>query len=382
MSSSTTLDINLATEKPKLLFLDDEVDNLEALERLLRKKFNILKASTPAEAFNHLDLNPDISIIISDQRMPLITGVEFLEKSIVTHPECIRILLTGYTDIESVIEAINKGQIYKYITKPWDPVDLQTSLDNAYEKISLRKELKKKNNELEKALLELQSLDKTKSQFMILINHELKTPLTSILSFAGLLKETLLSEEQNLFTDRIIKASDKLKNIIDDVLLIVKSELGQIQIHKESIFLDKFLSTTNDDIQKMMSIKQQTFKFEFKASTLEADANLFRTMLHRALHNATKFGQTQSQIIISTEIINNQFILEIQNTGPQISQSVLDKIMTPFTLDENVMNHSVGMGLGLTICQALLKSQGGKLHIENKNDGVCVRFVFPTNRIN
>ncbi len=384
-----TIEMNQAeklTEKPKLLFLDDEVDNLEALERLLRKKFNILKASTPDEAFNHLDLNPDISIIISDQRMPLITGVEFLEKSIVTHPESIRILLTGYTDIESVIEAINKGQIYKYITKPWDPVDLQTSLDNAYEKISLRKELKTKNSELEKALHELQSLDKTKSQFMILINHELKTPLTSILSFAGLLKETLLSEEQNLFTDRILKSSDKLKNIIDDVLLIVKSELGQINVHKESIQLDKFLNSTidstTDGIKKMMATKQQTFQFDFRAMTLEADANFFKTMIHRALHNATKFGQTQSQILVRSEIFKNQFIFEIQNTGPQISQSVLDKIMTPFTLDENAMNHSVGMGLGLTICQALLKSHGGKLHIENKNDGVSVRFVFPTTRIN
>ncbi len=375
-------DLRTEPEKPKLLFLDDEVDNLEALERLLRKKFNILKASTPDEAFSHLDLNPDISIIISDQRMPLITGVEFLEKSILTHPESIRILLTGYTDIESVIEAINKGQIYKYITKPWDPVDLQTSLDNAYEKISLRKELKRKNKELEKALHELQSLDKTKSQFMILINHELKTPLTSILSFAGLLKETLLSEEQNLFTDRIVKSSEKLKNIIDDVLLIVKSELGQIHIQKESIVLDKFFSTTADDIQKMMAIKQQTFNYDLKATTLEADSNFFKTMIHRALHNATKFGQTQSQILIHTEIVNAQFILEIQNTGPQISQNVLDKIMTPFTLDENVMNHSVGMGLGLTICQALLKSHGGHLQIENKNNGVSVRFTFPTNRIN
>jgi two-component system, sensor histidine kinase and response regulator len=150
--------------KPKLLFLDDEIDNLDAMERLLRKRFTVFKASTPQEAFSHLDQNPDIAIIISDQRMPLITGTEFLEKSIVTHPDSIRILLTGYTDIESVIEAINKGQIYKYITKPWDPVDLQKNLENAYEKLSLRKELKEKNQALEKALLELQSLDKTKSQ--------------------------------------------------------------------------------------------------------------------------------------------------------------------------------------------------------------------------
>lgn len=367
-------------DKPKLLFLDDEVDNLDAMERLLRKRFNVFKASTPQEAFAHLDQNPDIAIIISDQRMPLITGTEFLEKSILTHPESIRILLTGYTDIESVIEAINKGQIYKYITKPWDPVDLQKNLENAYEKLSLRKEVKEKNRALEDALLELQSLDKTKSQFMILINHELKTPLTSILSFIGLLRESSLSEEQSLFVDRINKSADKLKGIIEDVLLIVKGELGQIPIRYETLKLKPFFEQLPEDMLKMINTKGQKINFDLQVEAVEADAQYMRILVTRALHNATKFGQAQSAIQVSSRLENKNVVLEIQNLGPKISQNVLDKILSPFTLDENVMNHSVGMGLGLTICQTLLKAHQGRLEISNTDEGVSVRFILPENR--
>src|SRR5690606_19796812 len=113
--------------------------------------------------------------------MPEMTGVEFLEKSMKSHPNCIRILLTGYTDLDSVIAAINSGQVYRYITKPWDTRDLQITVDQAVEKFELESELKVKNEKLEKALTELKTLDQAKSQFMILINHELKTPLTSMM---------------------------------------------------------------------------------------------------------------------------------------------------------------------------------------------------------
>lgn len=364
-------------EKPYLLCLDDEIDNLDALERIFRKKYTVLKALTPKEAFDYLDLHPQLAVIISDQRMPQITGVEFLEKSITTHPDTIRILLTGYTDIDSVISAVNQGQIYRYLTKPWDPVDLQNTVDQALEKYSLREQLKVKNAELEKALTELKNLDHAKSQFMILINHELKTPLTSILSFSGLLKETILSEEQNLFTDRITKSSEKLKNIVDDVLLIVKGEVGLIPVKKENFSLEKLFLELPIEISQSLKIKNQILRFDFKSIQINSDPQLVKMALMRALQNATKFGKTQSEIFIKSDEADPQGVhLTIQNQGPQISQNILDKLVKPFMLDENVMNHSVGMGLGLTICQTLVKAVGANFKITNENDGVSVQFYF------
>ena len=111
-----------------ILCVDDEVDNVEALERLFRKKYNVLKATSGKEALTLIKDQP-VSLIISDQRMPQMTGVQFLEKSLKTHPDTMRILLTGYTDIDSVIAAINSGQVYRYINKPWDPIDLGKTVD-------------------------------------------------------------------------------------------------------------------------------------------------------------------------------------------------------------------------------------------------------------
>ncbi|RYZ84241.1 MAG: response regulator, partial [Proteobacteria bacterium] len=182
--------------KHTILCVDDEIDNVDALERLFRKKYAVLKATSGAQGLKILSENPNVALIISDQRMPSMTGVEFLEKAQLSCPHALRILLTGYTDIESVISAVNQGQIYRYLTKPWDSVDLANTVDQAIEKFDTARELKTKNIELAQALNELKSLDRAKSNFMILINHELKTPLTSILSFVGLLNESKLDDEQ------------------------------------------------------------------------------------------------------------------------------------------------------------------------------------------
>ncbi len=364
-------------EKPYLLCLDDETDNLDALERIFRRSYNVLKASTPEEAFNILDSQPDLAVIISDQRMPLITGVEFLEKSIVSHPDTVRILLTGYTDIESVIGAVNKGQIYRYLTKPWDPVDLLNTVDQGYEKYSLKSELKEKNKALEKALEDLRTLDKAKNQFMILINHELKTPLTTILSFAGLMKETPLSDEQKLFTDRIIRSSEKLKSIIDDVLLIVKGEVGLIISRKDIINSESLLKDLPAEISQLLNSKNQTLRMKNELETIEVDPQLTKTAFFRALHNATKFGLANSEISVRVfQSAPYRLSITIDNKGPQVSAVNIEKIMKPFQLDENIMNHSIGMGLGLTICQTLMKVQNGELKVTNQTDGVSVELLF------
>lgn len=364
-------------QKPKILCLDDESDNLDALERIFRKKFTVLKATSAKAAFEMLDNSPDIGVIVSDQRMPVITGVEFLQKSIVSHPNTTRILLTGYTDISSVIEAVNKGEIYRYLTKPWDPVDLLNTVSQGYEKYVLQSELKNKNQELERALEELKSLDKVKNQFMILINHELKTPLTAVLSFAALLKETTLTEEQNLFTDRILKSADKLKNIVDDVLLIVKGEVGMIPVKMSQVKTDWFMGNISPEVAQSIKDKSQSLKFNSNLEHIQVDSKLTQMAFNRALHNATKFGLAESEIVVMVHSEpGHQAVINISNKGPKISEQLIEKIMKPFQMDENIMNHSVGLGLGLSICNTLLKSQNAYLRVQNLNDGVMVSFKF------
>ncbi|MBC7754656.1 MAG: ATP-binding protein [Moraxellaceae bacterium] len=126
-----------------------------------------------------------------------------------------------------------------------------------------------------------------------------------------------------------------------------------------------------------MTTKNQKIVPLFETAQLLTDYNLISTAIYRAVHNATKFGAAQSDIIISSLKSETEFVISITNQGAQINESVLNKILKPFQLDENVMNHSVGMGLGLTICQTLVKAIKGRLAIRNIPSGVTVEFILP-----
>jgi PAS domain S-box-containing protein len=126
-------------QRIKVLFVDDEEGNLKAFKAAFRRDFEVHLAQTADEALAILDREP-MHVVISDQRMPRRTGVEFLADVRERHPRCIRMLLTGYADINAVIDAVNKGGIYSYSTKPWDPTDLKLRIEQAYEVHSLRDE--------------------------------------------------------------------------------------------------------------------------------------------------------------------------------------------------------------------------------------------------
>lgn len=360
--------------KHTILCVDDEIDNVDALERLFRKKYSVLKATSGEQALQILDQNPGVSLIITDQRMPEMTGVEFLEKTVENFPEIVRILLTGYTDLESVIAAVNKGQIFRYITKPWDPVDLLNTVDHAVDRYVIGQELKQKNKELEKAFKELQSLDSAKNNFMILINHELKTPLTSILNFLALLNETKLSEDQQLYVDRVQQNAERLKALVEDVLLLVRAELNQLHIEVKKLRPSSFLTDLKLETKESLMKKNQSIKENFEACEVSADSRLIGQVMDRLVNNATKFGKEKSEIHISGQKTGDRYRLSVTNKGSVIAADVIDKIFKPFFIDENVMNHSKGLGLGLSVAQAILKKHGSGLNIRNNPDGVTVYF--------
>jgi len=129
-----------------VLYVDDELNNLNSFRAALRRNYNIYTAQSGEEAMKILAKN-DIHVIVTDQRMPNMTGVQFLQH-IPGDMDNIRIILTGFSDMESIIEAINTGQVYRYITKPWDKDELKITIDNAIETIVLRRNNKELINEL------------------------------------------------------------------------------------------------------------------------------------------------------------------------------------------------------------------------------------------
>ncbi len=124
-------------DNPNILIVDDETEVLNSLADLLRKDFHIFATDDVAEALRLIEENSMVSLVISDQRMPLMTGAELLATVAKICPDTARILLTGYSDIEAVIEAVNQGQVVRYITKPWDAEKLLDLLKPIAEKHQL-----------------------------------------------------------------------------------------------------------------------------------------------------------------------------------------------------------------------------------------------------
>jgi response regulator RpfG family c-di-GMP phosphodiesterase len=168
-------------EKPKILIVDDETEILESLADLLRKDFYIFATSDIDEARNLLASHNMISLVISDQRMPGLSGAELLAETAKTNPDTARILLTGYADIEAVIEAVNQGQIVQYITKPWNPINLLGVLKPIAARHELRienrrliQEMAKLNTSVADSQSRMREMEKTQS-FIAYENETLKT---------------------------------------------------------------------------------------------------------------------------------------------------------------------------------------------------------------
>lgn len=363
--------------KHTILVVDDESDNVDALERLFRRKYSVLKATSGKQALKMLESNK-VSLIVTDQRMPGMTGVEFLSESMESHPDSIRILLTGFTDIDSVISAINSGQVYRYVTKPWDPVDLANTVDKAIERFELSAELKEKNLKLETALRELKSLDEAKSNFMILINHELKTPLTSIVSFLSLLQESDLDDEQKKFVSRISQSADRLHALINDSLELVSAETGQMPVKNTGINLKKLVSELSKDYADALEKKSMKLEMNFGAADVRTDSKALKSIMSRLLDNAIKFGHENSTIEIgSREGDDDRVLLSLVNEGKSVKSDLIAKILKPFALDENIMNHTKGTGLGLSVVQAVLRRLGSQLEVQTPKGKFEVTFSLP-----
>ncbi|MEH2316778.1 response regulator [Nostoc sp.] len=135
--------------KPKILVVDDEPDNLDLLYRTFYRDYKVLRANSGPAALDLLAQEGEVAVIISDQRMPMMSGTEFLSLTATQYPDIIRIILTGYTDVEDLVEAINAGKVFKYVTKPWEAEELKALVRQALDTHNV---LKARTRELTRTL--------------------------------------------------------------------------------------------------------------------------------------------------------------------------------------------------------------------------------------
>lgn len=361
------------TGKIIVLYIDDEDNNLNSLKASLRREFKVLTALTPEEGLN-IAATEEVHVVIADQRMPGMTGVEFFEKLMKINPDPIRILLTGYSDIASVIDAINKGEVYRFIDKPWNIEQVKIAIKNAAEIYFTRKDLKEKNERLLKINSEM-------NQFVYSLSHELRGPLMSISSVSKLAKMENKDPSVKEYFDMIDSSTDKLDDYIFKIMdfyRATKIENKIIEINFSDIveeLLNSYKSKWDlDGVDVIVNVNQSGPFF--------TDDSKLRVILNNLLSNAYNYqkeNNPEKAIWISVESDGNAASLVFEDNGIGIEEDSLGEV---FNLFQRATQKSVGSGLGLYMVKESVTQLGGNIEIDSTvNQGTKVAILLPSHPI-
>lgn len=350
----------------KILYIDDEENNLLAFKASFRRQYEIYTANSAAEGLKVLE-NLPVEVIIADQKMPETTGVEFFKSITHTYPDPIRILLTGYTDIAALADAINHGDIYRYITKPWNDLELHNSIKNAHDAYRSKIDLRNKVKELEKTNDEL-------NRFIYSISHELRAPLVSVIGIVNLVKMEGLYNSSGEYWELVESCSNKLDYYIQKTLQYYKnnkniSDASEINFKKLVDEIIEVYAYTNKETQFNIHINQP---HQFTGDTFRIEV-----ILGNLISNAIKYQKESEQekvVDISIEVTPFSAEISITDNGLGILNEHLEKIFTQFFKTKN----NQGSGLGLFIVKEALNKIDGKISVSSSlNHGTTFKITIP-----
>lgn len=374
-----------------VIALDDEQNILESLQRLLFKEdFGIFTTADYKEALKVLE-KEQIKLVMSDQRMPDITGVEFLKEVKRLYPDVVRILITGHTDIKSAEDAINYGGVYRFINKPWNGEELKGAVRQAIKHYDLIIEnrdffdaTKAKNEELEILNRKLKSMYEVQKDFTSTVSHELRTPLASIKSTVDLVLSGAagdLNADQTKFLTKATSNVDRLSRLINDILDLTKMESGKTELKIEFNDIAKVLDEVVETQGFVAQGKGLYLKHEISQEIPQVpfDVDKMHQVLNNLIGNAIKFTESGGITIYCKYLEESNCIeIRIQDTGPGIKAEDIDKLFQKFQQIGSAIKHAGGTGLGLAICKEIVNRHGGKIWVESEEGkGSSFCFILP-----
>ncbi len=365
-------------EKRTILIVDDEAYNLTTLEDALHDNYDVLTAADGQEALELLQKDSDptrIHLIISDQRMPNMTGVEFLRNSIEIIPQTIRIILTGFTDVEAIMDSINQAQIYKFILKPFDKQDILLTIKRGLEVY----DLEEKNRNLMEALTFLNGR---------FFNH-MRGILQGIAGSTELLQQNPSAALPPGHAQLLKNMGQSTNNLIH--LLNKASDLsfvytGNRPARKEQLDIVALIQEQGENFVADKSPDELTIIYEWSPDVgdgqgryyVEADHELFCKALWELLENAFTYSNKPTKITIRTFIQNNQLRIHVQDQGIGLENEGGASLMMPFVRGENSDDYKpFGFGMGLAQAKAYIEAQDGELTFSQESSGTSVSLHLP-----
>ena len=368
-----------------ILCVDGEREILSALRRFLRQKADrILTANSGEEGLELLEAHAP-GVIVSDLRIPGMNGTEFLNRVLEFAPHTFRILLSGHADMEAAISAFNKGEIHRYLLKPWDPAKLGHAIKQGFEhhqliqtNLALTDSLSEKNQELEdlNATLEQKIINLTEQllhseRLSVLgrlaagIVHEVMTPLTISVGWVETVsKSPNITEDQkaslSIATEQIFWAASLMESIRDfsrkKHLIRTPTDVNKLIDHALDLLIHPLK-------QKNISISRS-----FEANErINVDGKQITQVLLNLINNAIDSLDSGGRITVSTRAVESEkgmrsVHIVIKDNGSGIAPDIVQQIFEPFFSTKG----SKGTGLGLSICKGIMDNHGGEIDLKSR----------------
>ncbi len=388
-----------------ILCIDDESIVLDSLKEQIQQGFSgelqVEVAESGDEALEIFDelLEDDfeIPVVVADFIMPGMKGDALLEKIHGVQPASKKILLTGQASLEGISNAVNKANLYRFISKPWEKHDLILTIKEALKSYDQDKtiviqneELRELNTNLEKKVeqrtQELKELNATKDKFFSIIAHDLKNPFNTLMGFTELMLENLSDYSQDKLEEFITILYDTSRHsyaLLENLLEWSRSQTGRLEMAPEKIKLHDIFNENIDLLSNNATKKKikllNTIDPDAKAF---ADSNMISTVIRNLISNAIKYTKASGSIIGSSKMANKMIEISITDTGIGIASNNLEKL---FKIDVNYSTkgtaNETGTGLGLILCKEFINKNGGKIYVESEyGKGSSFRFTLPVNQ--
>jgi signal transduction histidine kinase len=362
-------------EEIKLLYVDDALNHLSSFKASFRFDYKILVAQSTTEAIELMAQHPDIGVVICDQDMPNKSGADFLEEVQYRFPRPVRMLLSGLNDMGKLVDAVNKGHVFRYIKKPWSEIEMRNAIDEAIKLYKTNLLLIKKNDELQDAYALL-------NEFAYNVTHGLRDPILSVLSMVEIAQHMKdVNDDVKEILDMVGHAMIQLDNYIENTRDYHQLKNNSMQMG--NVWFSDIMNNLSDlyedeaekkNIKYTVSIEQQV--------AFAGNESLLRIIISNILSNAFKYQKkngTNKFVSIDIKVTEEEATILVKDNGIGIAPAYINNIFEPLY---RATSYEYGSGLGLYNVKDALNKQKGEIFVESElNVGSTFKVVLNNKKI-
>jgi two-component system sensor histidine kinase/response regulator len=364
---------------PVIICVDDEKTVLNRLQieltKVLGDQYLIEPAESGEDALEFIEEllteGIELPLIISDQIMPGMKGDELLAQVNDITPKTLKILLTEQANTDIIENAINKANLYRYISKPWESKDLQLTVTEAIKSYQKEKQLAQFYARLEEQVVEHTSELQQKNEFLSMAVHDLKNPLSAIQGFSEMIKSDFdeLPNEVIEIADQIVISAQQMFELVRNLLEVNAIDSGKMTVVLNKLDIKPTLEWVVHQYIQRAKIKNITLQFHCLKKPYHAlvDRDLLRQVFDNLISNAIKYSPCGKQIDVRLSHKNGLICCEIQDEGPGLSEEDQQKLFGQFTrLTPKPTGGEHSTGLGLFIVKKLVDSMQGQVRCKSQ----------------